>query len=81
MDSRTATAGGRKVAPAWLSLAAALVVLVGPSGGTTASSVVYLVGSIGAAVLAWLGVRQCRPGPAARWVAVTVSCNAIGDLL
>ncbi|MCZ2821964.1 bifunctional diguanylate cyclase/phosphodiesterase [Modestobacter sp. VKM Ac-2977] len=81
MATRTANGGGRRAAAAWLSLAAALVVLVGSTGGNTAASVVYLVVSAGAAVAAWLGVRRCRPGPAARWIAVTVSLNAVGDLL
>ncbi|MCZ2848297.1 putative bifunctional diguanylate cyclase/phosphodiesterase [Modestobacter sp. VKM Ac-2978] len=81
MDGRTANGRDRRVAVAWLSLAAALVVLVGSTGGETVSSVVSLVVSITAAVAAWLGVQRCRPGPAARWVAVAVSFNALGDLL
>ncbi|WP_249522204.1 putative bifunctional diguanylate cyclase/phosphodiesterase [Modestobacter marinus] len=81
MDSRTADGRDRRIAVRWLSLAAALVVLVGVGDGYEASSVLYLVVSTGAAVAAWLGLRRCRPGPAARWVAVAVSLNAVGDLL
>ncbi|WP_052090570.1 putative bifunctional diguanylate cyclase/phosphodiesterase [Modestobacter caceresii] len=81
MDSRTLNGGGRTAVAAWLLLAAALIVLVGSTGGETVSSVVSLLVSITAAVAAWLGVRRCRPGPAARWVAVAVSLNALGDLL
>ncbi|MCZ2838384.1 putative bifunctional diguanylate cyclase/phosphodiesterase [Modestobacter sp. VKM Ac-2985] len=81
MVSRTADDGGRTAAAVWLSLAAALVVLVGLTGGSTSASIVYLVVTVGAAVAAWLGVRRCRPGPAARWVAVAVSLNAVGDVL
>ena len=81
MDRSTAHHRGRTVAAAWLTLAAVLVGLVGLTDGTTTAAVTYQVVTVGAAVAAWVGVRRRRAGRAAHWLAVAVTCNAVGDVV
>ena len=81
MDGRTTDHRGRIVAAVWLVLAAALVLLSASADGTVLTDTAYLVVSVGAAVAAWTGVLRRPVGRSARWIAVTLTANAVGDVL
>ena len=80
MDSTTALSRGRATGAAWVTAAVALVALAIALDGSLPGELSYLAGSCGAAVAAWTGARR-RTSRAARWVAMTLTCNAVGDVL
>jgi diguanylate cyclase (GGDEF)-like protein len=67
-----------RVLPVAVAVALLAFVVVAPDG--PAGTWVYLAVSVAAPVCAWVGVRRRRFSGGGRWVAVTLTLNAAGDV-
>ncbi|QXG77354.1 EAL domain-containing protein [Modestobacter sp. L9-4] len=81
MGTTTATTRGRATVGGWLLAATALIATAAFLPESVLTETSYLLVSSGAAAAAWLGARRHGPAGGARWLAVALTLNAVGDLV